>query len=430
MHAVLDPRRKRISAACAKARDAQTRWALEPIGHRLRIIREFRHRLAAKAEALARAAAAVNDRSIAEKLASEVLPLADACLWLEQSATRVLAPRRYGRRKRPLWMNGVSFEVQRQPFGLVLVIGPGNYPLFLPAVHSLQALAAGNAILLKPAPGTREVALAFARLAQEAGLDSGLLTILSERVQAAYDAITDGVDKVIFTGASENGREVLKNLSDTNTPAVMELSGEDTVIVFADADLDLVVRALKFGTRLNGGNTCIAPRRLIVEQPVADDLRTRLERAHIPPLHCNTFCDGQDALDQIHSSDFALGASIFSRQIRRAQAFGTRIKTGFVLINDLVVPTADPRMPFGGRKTSGFGSTRGEEGLLEMTFPHVVALRRGNSHRHFDEAGPDEARLFSSYIRAAHGRGCERVGATRDLVGALFAKIRNRRTKP
>ena len=61
-------------------------------------------------------------------------------------------------------------------------------------------------------------------------------------------------------------------------------------------------------------------------------------------------------------------------------------------------------MPFGGVKASGFGSTRGNEGLLEMTFPHVVAIRRGNSHQHFDETDGNDARLIASYIRAAHDR--------------------------
>ena len=252
------------------------RWASQPIAHRLRFVRELRHLIAANAETLAIAAAAVSDRPVAEKLVSEVLPLADACRWLERNAARVLASRRYGKRGRPFWMQGVSFEVQRQPFGVVLVIGPGNYPLFLPAIHSLHALAAGNAVLLKPAPGTRSLALLFAKLARDAGLDPALLTILPESVEAAHDAIADGVDKVIFTGSSENGRDVLAHLAATNTPAVMELSGEDAVIVFADADVDLVVRALKFGARLNDGETCIAPRRLIVEQSIADDLRTRL----------------------------------------------------------------------------------------------------------------------------------------------------------
>jgi Aldehyde dehydrogenase family len=144
-------------------------------------------------------------------------------------------------------------------------------------------------------------------------------------------------------------------------------------------------------------------------------------------LPLDTFGDDEGALDYIHSASFALGASIFSRDITRARTLAARIKSGFVLINDLIVPTADPRMPFGGVKASGFGSTRGNEGLLEMTFPHVVAVNRGNSHRHFDETGADDPRLFSSYIRAAHGRGRERFGAIVDLVRELIDAIKRRK---
>ena len=132
------------------------------------------------------------------------------------------------------------------------------------------------------------------------------------------------MDKVIFTGSSENGRDVLDELAETNTPAVMELSGEDAVIVFADADLDLVVRALRFGTRLNGGETCIAPRRLIVVQSVADDLLdTPGARSTFRRCHANVVRDDEDAAAiEANASDFALGASIFSRDIRRARGSG------------------------------------------------------------------------------------------------------------
>jgi acyl-CoA reductase-like NAD-dependent aldehyde dehydrogenase len=324
-------------------------------------------------------------------------------------------------------MRRVLFEVQRQPFGLVLVIGPGNYPLFLSAVHSLHALVAGNAVLLKPAPGTRNVAFLVVRLAREAGLDPALLNVLDESVAAAHDAICSGVDKVIFTGSSVNGRDLLANLAKTNTPSVMELSGEDAVIVFVDADLDLVVRALNFGARLNNGGTCIAPRRLIVEKSIAGNLQARLTRAGTAPLPFEIFEDEQGVLDKVHSANFALGSSIFSRDVPRVRAIAGRIKTGFVLINDLIVPTADPRMPFTGVNASGFGSTRGDEGLLEMTFPHVVATRYGHSHRHFDEPGIEDARLFLSYIRAAHGRNRDRFGAIRDFIGALVNKYRQKK---
>lgn len=428
MTAVINLQTERANDAHAQARDAQTRWALAPIAQRLTFVRELRHLIAENSDALAAAAASVNDPPLAEKLVSEVLPLADACRWLEKSATRVLAARRSGSRGRPFWLRGFSFEVQRQPFGLVLVIGPGNYPLFLPAVHSLQALVAGNAVLLKPAPGTRNVARFFAMLARAAGLDAALLTILPESVAAARDAIAGGVDKVIFTGSSASGRDVLADLATTNTPAVMELSGEDAVLVLADADLDLVVRALSFGIRLNNGQTCMAPRRLIVVQSIADDLLARMANARVPRPPIERVCDEAAAVLRTNAADFALGASIFSRDVARARSLATRIKTGFVLINDLIAPTADPRLPFGGVKASGFGTTRGDEGLLEMTFPHVVAVRSGTSHPHFDESDDEDAKLFSSYIRAAHGRRGTRFSAIHDFVGALMGKVKNRRT--
>ena len=300
--------------ARAETRAVQARWALTPIRERLRVVRELRHLIAENADALAVAAGAVSGRPLAEKLVSEVLPLADACRWLERNAGRVLLPRRCGKRGRPFWLQGVSFDVQRQPLGVVLVIGPGNYPLFLPAVHSLHALIAGNAVLLKPAPGTREVALAFSNLAHGAGLDPALLTILPESVEAARRAIADGVDKVIFTGSSENGREVLSALAGTNTPSVMELSGQDAVLVLADADLELVVRALRFGTRLNAGETCIAPRRLVVVQSIADDLLARLSAAHVPRLLVERVRDDATAVHRANAAGCALGASIFSRR--------------------------------------------------------------------------------------------------------------------
>ncbi len=436
------------SAPPTRERAAQSRWAHTPLRERLRAVRELRHLIAESADALAEAAAAVNDRPRDEKLVSEVLPLADACRWLEKNAVRVLSPRVCGKRGRPFWMRGLTFEVQRQPVGVVLAIAPGNYPLFLPAVHSLHALAAGNAVLLKPAPGARDVALAFARLAIEAGIEPALLTILPESVQAARDAIAGRVDKVIFTGSSENGRDVLSQLAKTNTPSVMELSGEDTLLVLPDADLALVARALRFGNRLNDGHTCIAPRRVIALASIAEALHACLSaashaasdspagdqeatrEAYPPPsppiLRIERVQDEAEAVALINSADFALGACIFSRDIAKARALAGRIGTGFVLINDLIVPTADPRMPFGGKRASGFGATRGDEGLLEVTFPHVVAIRRGRFHAHFDEPAANDGRLFSAYIRAAHGS--HRFAAMRELLRALADRVTSRKS--
>ena len=109
-----------VVTALAAERVSQVMWAAAPLGKRLKIVRNLRHQLARHADALASAAAEVSQRPVAEKLVSEVLPLADACRWLERRAASVLSARRCGSRGRPLWMRGTSFEVRRQPFGIVL----------------------------------------------------------------------------------------------------------------------------------------------------------------------------------------------------------------------------------------------------------------------------------------------------------------------
>jgi acyl-CoA reductase-like NAD-dependent aldehyde dehydrogenase len=414
------------AAQISRARAAQTRWAALPLAARLSYVRSFRHLVATRAEVLAGAAAEVTSRSVAEKLVSEVLPLADACRWLERRAAEVLSTRSFGVMGRPLWLQGSSFKVQRKPYGTVLVIGPGNYPLFLPAVQTLHALTAGNAVLLKPAPGATGVAVSFAKLIRQAGLDEKLLTILPEEVETARQVLAAGVDKVIFTGSARNGREVLATLARTNTPAVMELSGEDVVLVLADANVDLVIRALKFGARLNGGETCIAPHRVIAVAEIGENLVASMAREGLSALPVEMVADEKAALRRIAAGPYALGVSIFAQNVSRARSLAGSIVSGFVLVNDLIVPTADPRMPFGGRKASGFGVTRGEEGLREMTYPHVVAVRRGESRPHFDEHGLDEGDLFSAYIGLVHGHGRRRLVALRLLLAAVLCRARRR----
>ena len=410
------------SAECALARHVQPSWAAESIEHRLQFVRQLRHELAAGALELATAAAAVAGRPVAEKLISEVLPLADACRWLERSAAPVLADQFHGRRRRPFWLQGASFRVIRQPFGLILVIGPANYPLFLPAVHALHALVAGNAVLLKPAPGTRAVIQLFARLVRACGLDPRLLTILPEEVEAGRACIPY-VDKVVFTGSSGNGRSVLEDLAPHNTPAVMELSGADPVVVLHDAELDLAVQAIRFGADWNGGDTCIAPRRLLAHVSVMRQLRAKLLQAGLAHFVVEDFQEEADAVQLIYNQDYALGVSIFSGDENRAAALAKKMQTGFVTINDLIVPTADPRMPFGGMRKSGFGVTRGAAGLLEMTHPQVVSVRKGKARAHFQPLVDSDAELFTSYITAAHAEKFgHRWRAVRRLVQLLVSR--------
>jgi acyl-CoA reductase-like NAD-dependent aldehyde dehydrogenase len=344
----------------------------------------------------------------------------------------------------------------------VLVIGPSNYPLFLPGVQVLQALAAGNVAVWKPGNGGFAVALLFEKTMREAGLPDGVLQVTDETVEAARDVIAEGVDKVFFTGSAASGRALMQQLAETLTPCVAELSGCDAVFVLPSAELSRVVKALAFGMRLNGSATCMAPRRIILigadearRRTLIGDLRTaldwvngvrlsekvqrelhtflddavgsgaavhgdlgaeqepivltgvtplmRIAQADIfaPVLSVMEAGDVEDAIALYESCPLALTASIFGDE-DEALALAAKVIAGSVTINDLIVPTADPRLPFGGRRQSGFGATRGAEGLLEMTTPKTIAVRRGRSTRHFDATTETHAELFDGAIAMSH----------------------------
>ena len=213
-----------MAGQVASAREAQATWAAEPIPVRLRLIREIRYRLAVETEGLAATVRHPQRTSISETLAAEILPLADACRFLERQARRALRPRRISRRSRPLWLRGVDLHVRREPWGVVLIISPGNYPLLLPGVQALQALVGGNAVLVKPAPGSGESVSALAQLCQDAGLDPRLLCVLPEAVEAGRAAIAAGVDEVFLTGSATTGQAVLADLA-PQLPARNEEAG-------------------------------------------------------------------------------------------------------------------------------------------------------------------------------------------------------------
>jgi acyl-CoA reductase-like NAD-dependent aldehyde dehydrogenase len=400
-----------------------------PLERRLRVVRALRHQIAARSAELVVAALGAG-RPAAEVLSAEVVPLADACRFLEREAPRLLATRRLGSVGRPAWLVGVEAEVRREPLGTVLVIAPSNYPLFLPGVQTVQALAAGNSVLWKPGTGGTAAARAFAALAAEAGLPAGVLTILPEDPAAAQEAIAQGVDKVLLTGSAATGREVLAGLAGRLIPATLELSGCDPLFVLAGADLDRVARAVGFGLTLNGGATCIAPHRILVLRELAPALAERLAR-HLPSLRpgpdtltITAVADGDEALAEAARSPYALGASVFGHEAE-AVAFAGRVRAGVVVINDLIVPTADPRLPFGGWGESGFGVTRGAEGLVELTRPKVVAVRRARRLFHLEAPHPGDAELFTAYLKLAHAGGVwPRLRGAVDLARALIRRGR------
>jgi acyl-CoA reductase-like NAD-dependent aldehyde dehydrogenase len=479
--------------ALETAREAQQAWAGRSVRARLGVIRKLRRAIAARAEDFVAAVGRRGPEGAVETLGAEVLPLADACRFLEKRASRVLRPRRL-RGGAPLWLGRVALELRRDPLGVVLIVAPSNYPLLLSGVQAVQALAAGNAVLVKPAPGCAAPMRVLAGLLETAGLDPRLFQVLPEASELAQKIVQNlaaaGIDKVLLTGSAPTGRAVLADLAPRLTPAVMELSGCDAVFVLEDADVELASRALAFGLVFNASATCIAPRRVFVHRAICEEIEAGLvrEAAALPPpwvepsraarartlveealagggrlavgtldedprcwplvvagaglesrllredvfapvLTLLPFADEPEALRASAACPYALGAAVFGTQAR-ARSFAAEVRAGVVVVNDLMAPTADPRLPFGGRGQSGFGVTRGAEGLLELTALKAVAVRRGKWRPHLEGTRPGDDRLFLEYLRAAHGASLwGRIGALLRLCGGLVRRGRNREAR-
>jgi aldehyde dehydrogenase (NAD+) len=158
----------------------------------------------------------------------------------------------------------------REPLGVTVHIAPWNYPLLLAVRGVAPALAAGNAAVLKPATLTPLTAIAFARLAKEAGVPDGILNVVTGPGGEVGEALVKDARcrSVTFTGSSDVGRRIAELAASRMVPATLELGGKSPVVVFADADIDRAARGVGFGIFGNAGQMCWAGSRLIVHSSV------------------------------------------------------------------------------------------------------------------------------------------------------------------
>ena len=175
----------------------------------------------------------------------------------------------------------------REPLGVTVHIAPWNYPLLLSVRSVAPALAAGNAVVLKPASLTPATAVAFARLAKEAGLPDGILNVVPGGGAEVGEALVDDerCRSVTFTGSVEVGRRVAELAARRFVPLTLELGGKGPVLVFPDADLERAARAIGYGIFQNAGQMCWAASRLFVHEsvraPFLEKVRALAERLRL-----------------------------------------------------------------------------------------------------------------------------------------------------
>lgn len=166
----------------------------------------------------------------------------------------------------------------REPHGVTGHIIPWNYPMQIGGRTAIASLAAGNAVVVKPAEEASLTALELARIAQEAGMPDGAFNVVTGSGEEAGAALArhPGVDHISFTGSTEVGALVQAAAGKNAVPVTLELGGKSPQIVFADADQDKALPFLVNAGIQNGGQTCSASSRLLIQRPIYNELTQKL----------------------------------------------------------------------------------------------------------------------------------------------------------
>ena len=421
--------RQKLQASAA----AFDQWRRTSFAERARLMRKAAEALRAHAPDFGQQITLEMGKPIAAAEA-EVSKCATVCDFYAENAERFLATE-------VVASDAHRSYVRYDPLGPVLAIMPWNFPFWQVFRFAAPALMAGNVGLLKHASNVPGTALAIERIFVEAGFPEGCFTTLLVGSPKTASLIADDIVRAVtLTGSDKAGEAVAAAAGRQLKKTVLELGGSDAFIVLADADLAKVAKSAADARCVNSGQSCIAAKRFIVEERVADEFTARFVEAmkalvvgdpldrktQVGPLArediatsledqvrrsldagAKLLCGGHrrpgrgyyyeptvlsevrpgmaafdeetfgpvaavirardpdDAIALSNASPFALGASIWTRDLRRAEQMAGELEAGAVFINGIV--KSDPRLPFGGNKRSGYGRELSAVGIREFT---------------------------------------------------------------
>jgi succinate-semialdehyde dehydrogenase/glutarate-semialdehyde dehydrogenase len=406
-----------VRAAVARARAAQAAWDDLGVMQRIGVLREFQRRLHERKSEIAAAITREAGKPVAEALTTEVLVVLDAARFLIDSAHALL-------RDEPVPHGNLATKLKsgrlvREPYGVVGIISPWNYPFSIPATETLAALVAGNAVVLKPSEFTSLVALELESLLHAAGVPANVFQVLVGDGATGAALIHSQIDKLVFTGSVATGKRIAAAAAEGLLPVVLELGGKDPMLVLDDADVDVASSAAVWGAFVNAGQTCLSVERCyvhrslyeaflkacagkqlrIVEEHVEDavargarvlaggsrlpelgknfymptvladvthEMRIMREETFGPVLPVMAFEGDEEAVRLANDSEYGLAASVWTRNRARGEQLARRIQAGTVMVNDVVSCFGISEAPHGGVKSSGVGRAHGRFGLEEM----------------------------------------------------------------
>jgi len=307
-----------VRAVVRRARAAQPSWEATGFDGRRRYMEQALKVLLARQEEFIDVIVRETGRSRLETIMMEIFPACDSLSYYSKKAKKILADQ-----KVPLHLlRNKKMILNYRPLGVIGIITPWNGPFILSLNPTVQALMAGNTVVLKPSEVTPFSGKLVAELFREVGLPDNVVTVVEGDGETGAALVESGVDKISFTGSVRTGRKIGEACGRALTPCTLELGGKDPMIVCADADLVRASGGAVFGAMMNCGQFCSSTERVYVVESVADEFTRRVVEK-VKALKLGT------------SGDFDLGPiiwpnqlEIIERHVQDAVAKGAKVLTG------------------------------------------------------------------------------------------------------
>jgi succinate-semialdehyde dehydrogenase/glutarate-semialdehyde dehydrogenase len=307
-----------VRAVVGRARAAQPAWEALGFDGRRRYMDKALKVLLARQEEFIDVIVRETGRSRTETIMMEIFPSCDSLAYYSKRAKKILADQ-----KVPLHLlKNKKMWLTYRPLGVIGIITPWNGPFILSLNPTVQALMAGNTVVLKPSEVTPFSGKLVAELFRDVGLPENVVNVVEGDGETGAALVDSGVDKISFTGSVRTGRKIGEACGRSLTPCTLELGGKDPMIVCADADLVRAANGAVFGAMMNSGQFCSSTERVYVVESVADDFIRRV-------------VDKVKTLKLGTSGDFDLGPiiwpnqlEIIERHVQDAVARGAKVLTG------------------------------------------------------------------------------------------------------
>ena len=459
-----------VQGVVDEAAHAAGRWGATSHAERRAVLARVGEAVLERADEIADVVVSETGKPRTEAFTTELVPALDAVTWLMGHAAKVLAPEKL--RYPQLHLLHKRASLRYETLGVVGVISPWNFPFAIPFTQVAYAVAAGNAVVLKPS----ELTPLTGALVAELFADAPVFLAQGDGAVGAALVESQGLAKVVFTGSAEVGRLVASAAGERLVPVTLELGGKDAMLVLDDADLARAVDGALWASFFNCGQVCSGVERIYVQdslyEPFVEELARKAREVELGPLISEEQRDAvaglvtealslgakalvgaaprdpgwfysptvlvdvpgearirreeifgpvvtvarvasdDDAVRAANDTAYGLGASVWTRDGARADRIAGQLRAGTVWHNDHAYSYAAAQAAWGGRGESGFGRTHSKHGLYDLSAVKFVDRDSGRMPVPwwfpYDERTPE---TFRRLLRPMYADGLGRRAA-------------------